>query len=1397
MNIWIENAQLGSALLKGSCLLLVTALAVSLMRKASAASQFRVCFVGLCMSLLVAVASVVASMANLEYSILHSQAVPDTDSVTLIFSERFAVDYQHEFSHTRQSSLARGTINFPRDSGESTDRLLGSPQSYSSPTSLQNESILDANTGLAAQQPTALTGITEGEVEPASGQSWIQPFSRYWPYLWVIGAAAVLLRLLVPYWLSTNASQRLEKLKDSALVDLNDKLARQLHLPAPALWFCSESITPFAIGLWRPRIILPPDARTWSDQRLTFVLLHEMAHIKRRDLLTQFLAGSIVAVNWFNPLSWWLFAQMMRLRELACDDCVLLQEQQPISYAETLLEVAGRYRSMGHAHGIAMAGKLDIARRIHCALDSTRARKPFGKRTLLSAVAAALVLCLAIGAIQLRTRAAEPQDETEAKASELKETPENKNTESSADSKSQESVNEEARSMLIRVVDEQSKPLERVDVYVTGIDYERRGNLPRIHYPTDATGTTIIKFREGKLSLQLWPRLSGYVPQYVKLDEKKLSLPTEYTFHFEKGERLGGRVVDDTGKPIANASVQVRTEGEVALNELAQQSSPPAQCDPWLASDNLAAITNAKGEWEILNAPSIARNPRLQFELLVNHPDFAGDRSWGSYQAKQGITSEQLRNGTATLVMDRGVALRGTVTGPDGAPVTKGLVIWVTNPYIATGVNEVPIQPDGTFQTPNLAPANYPITVLAPGFAPDQREITLSHGTLQCDFQLEPGNPIRIEIVDSAGKAIPNAAVSFEQGGWRGTSAIYNNDHSAVPDSGIPRRADVRGVYAWDWAPSDAVTYRLDKSGYDSKTATLVPRPEAHRVILTAPMTISGNVVDAETGNPINDFKVIRVKAFRPDFYSTNFQESSVAIGEKGKYEIQINSYGESTDRFRVRIEADGYRSALGRLSLAAGDPPLVEDFRLEPAAPLVGRVVSPDRSPATKFKVAIGTATFASQFDFERPDTFFGKAFKVEGNSSFKVAASFEPQRIRIFNDEGFAELVVQPEQKEIGEVLLQPYANVSGRLMQGDVPVGNEEIYFYPLVQRGLTEARFQDSFYTRTNPEGYFDFGRLPPVAGVVRAHLGPWRDSSLTSSQSIPLELQPGEHKQIVLSGKGISISGRVVAKGRSNDQFSKQWSLNWLVSRKAGVRMPPDATPLSIPSNPGPIESAWLKHTDFPAWLTTKENHYVKLRDDGYFRIHGVKPGEYDLVMQLYDQPAGCLIEAVGTSVVPVVLTAEHVNTGELKLGTIDVECRSGPRPGSDMRAYQFVNAAGQVVSVDDFGGQHILLHVWASWCAPCLASMPQIKADISQLQKTQFTAVGINVDADKSQGQAIATKLELDWAQNFVGDNSDLARQLAISSVPAYYLIGQDGKLVASSSDWKEIRQALEDKLKP
>jgi uncharacterized GH25 family protein/thiol-disulfide isomerase/thioredoxin len=981
---------------------------------------------------------------------------------------------------------------------------------------------------------------------------------------------------------------------------------------------------------------------------------------------------------------------------------------------------------------------------------------------------AAVVVATAVGAFQLSTRAEDPkiaQDDKE-------------------DSTAGPS---DARKMAIRVLDAGGQPLPQASVLVSiwEVD-ERMRDFPTRTYATNDQGEVDITIPRQIRILRIWPAKDGYVPQFVNFaegtHENGQLIPAEYEFQLQPGNRLSGVVLDSAGNPIADAKVQVRVE----VPEPYWGTNPKPMISTWLANGDDAAVTNADGRWEITNAPAPAPNSDFEFQLQVTHPDYSGDTRWGELQEQQGITTEQLRAGTAILKMDRGIAIAGSITGPDSEPVTKGLVVWDDRPYWANGVNETQIDETGRYETKRLAPGNYPVTVLAPDFAPEQRMIQVSQGLADVDFQLEPGNPIRIKIVDSSGKPVPDAYVGIGQ--WRGTEAIYNEKHPNVPESGIPRRADNDGVYTWHWAPADGVQYRISAKGYDTKEVTLVAKDEAHEIELARPVTIFGSVVDAESGQPIERFRVIPVKAYRPDFYSTDFQANSIAQGTDGEYTIQINSHGQTGNQYRVRIEAEGYRTAFGRKSLGVGDPPLEENFKLEKAPALVGVVFDPSGKPVNQFTVAVGTPTTSPHFRIDRPDNYFGVAFQVHGSNEFKLPATFEPQRFRVFNDSGFVEVLRQPDEP-LGTITLQPWASVSGRLVQDGTPIPNEWIYFFPLLDRGLTEARFQDSFSAKTDQNGNFRFDQLPPTSGTIRAYLGPWQESVLTSSKSVPLDLKSGDRKVVSLGEYGATITGRVVATGRSNDKLSKNWSLNYLVSRDRGLDYPSEAKPLSFDAS-SPLDAAWLRQPNFNSWLATRENHFVKLAENGRLRIHGVQPGMYDLVIQLYEQPAGCLVETIGEKVVPIAVAGDQA-TGEVELGDVEVECRIGPRVGSDMRAFKFIDSEGRVRFVDEMKGRYVLFHVWASWCQPCLESMPELKATVEQYAGDLLTAVGLNIDEDTSAANALVQQGEWSWAQNYLGDDSEMMRQLGISSVPAYYLIGPEGKLVGSANAWSEIKQLL------
>jgi hypothetical protein len=338
-----------------------------------------------------------------------------------------------------------------------------------------------------------------------------------------------------------------------------------------------------------------------------------------------------------------------------------------------------------------------------------------------------------------------------------------------------------------------------------------------------------------------------------------------------------------------------------------------------------------------------------------------------------------------------------------------------------------------------------------------------------------------------------------------------------------------------------------------------------------------------------------------------------------------LTDYPRPDYRYRARIEAPGYRSVLSEQSFAPWDGRVVINFELERAAARSGQVVDEAGQPLADASIVVGTP---SDVPMMRGGALeWGTEVTTASDGTFELSATFEPVRVRAVHPSGIGEVLRQPDE-ELGTITLRPWATLSGQLVQDGQPIAEQWIYFSAIPTRGLGEARFQDSYAAKTDKDGRFAFPRLPPGTGAVRSHLGPWQPSPLTSGQTIPLNLEPGEQKELALGGSGVVMTGKVNDTGRGDVVLNKNSSLNYLIRRDAPSNLPPDFPTLSFDPS-GPVESSWFLSPDIYTWLATRPNYFVKLSPDGDFRIHGVPPGQYDLVLRLYEQPSGCLVETVG------------------------------------------------------------------------------------------------------------------------------------------------------------------------
>ncbi len=164
--------------------------------------------------------------------------------------------------------------------------------------------------------------------------------------IWAAGAMLVLARLLSGTLRMRRITRDAERLIDYPWSMLTNRIRGQLDIrDHVAIYVSAEVAMPMTWGVLIPVIVLPPESSAWSGEWRRVVLLHELAHIKRRDCLTQMLAHLACAFYWFNPLVWVAARQLRIERELACDDCVLQAGAWASDYANYLVEIAQTFEA--------------------------------------------------------------------------------------------------------------------------------------------------------------------------------------------------------------------------------------------------------------------------------------------------------------------------------------------------------------------------------------------------------------------------------------------------------------------------------------------------------------------------------------------------------------------------------------------------------------------------------------------------------------------------------------------------------------------------------------------------------------------------------------------------------------------------------------------------------------------------------------------------------------------------------------------------------------------------------------------------------------------------------------------------------------------------------------------
>lgn len=258
-------------------------------------------------------------------------------------------------------------------------------------------------TAAATPQSPAAVSVVAPDDEATARAS---PASTLWLTLmgiWLAGIAVTASRLV-------HALARLRRVRKDAIACADLHLRASVASAADTVGLTRPPtvlLTPHGDlmatwGLVRPSLVLPMQAVAWPHDRLSAVLVHECAHIRRRDWLIHLGAEAVRCVHWYNPVVQLACRSLRFESERACDDVVVDAGTAPARYAEHLVAIArdARPPRVPSAMAMSIAHPPGLERRITAMLNPTLDRRPLTRRAATAVVLATLAVAIPVAAMQ-------------------------------------------------------------------------------------------------------------------------------------------------------------------------------------------------------------------------------------------------------------------------------------------------------------------------------------------------------------------------------------------------------------------------------------------------------------------------------------------------------------------------------------------------------------------------------------------------------------------------------------------------------------------------------------------------------------------------------------------------------------------------------------------------------------------------------------------------------------------------------------------------------------------------------------------------------------------------------------------------------------------------------------